>query len=344
MLFFLQLIGGLVLSALLLAVLVYLYFKWKFGKFLDFDSTVSSSEPLHIHLNEEIEPDWHNDKPVKAAITELEGLGFERGKSYQIHEMDGVSLLVFHKPPLVSVLYTHSIAGNWVDIVADEIDGKEYTFSNAPMGRHLENRPETVKEFNPQATISEVYERAERFTNSVGDNFVDITAENFREYFELAYKKDMAFKVRKGGVSFEEFVALSDDAPFNSSDKVIEEGFTDYKEQELDQWHEAALEEYRVAEGIDEEAFYDIEHALLIVPFKSHSPAFVQYLLGQCFIVDKQEDQLMKLAEKVEDVNELFDQINDMLSPELRATFVTDIKYPLPIRLFKMSKKMMDRY
>jgi len=344
MLFFLQLLGGIVLSIVILAVLAFLYFKWKFGKYLNLDSTVSSGEPLHIHLNEEIEPDWLATKPVKAAVAELEGLGFTRGKSYQIHEMDGVSLLAFHKAPLVTVLYTHSVAGSWVDMDADEVDGKEYTFSNAPMGGQLENRPETIKEFNPQASISEIYESADRLVNSIGNDFVDVNADNFREYFESAYKKDIAFKVRKGGVSFDEFVAMSDDAPFDSTDKVVKEGFTEYKEQELDQWHEAALEEYRLSANIEEEKFYDIEHQLLIVPFKSHSPAFVQYLSGQCFISEKQEEQLMKVAEKIEDVNKLFDRINEMLGQELRATFVAEVEYPLPIRVFKMSQKMMERY
>ena len=208
----------------------------------------------------------------------------------------------------------------------------------------MENRPEAIKEFLPQASIAEIHTKAERLVNSIGNNFADIKANNFREYFESAYKKDMAFKVRKGGVSFEEFVATANEAPFNSKVEKIKEGFTEVKEQELGQWHKAALEEYLVSENMDEEKFYDIEYQFLIIPFKSHPPAFVKYLAGQCCITGEQEEQLMKMADKVDDVNILFDRINEMLSPDLRPVFVKDIDYPLPIRLFKISQKMMDGY
>ncbi|MCO7222966.1 hypothetical protein [Pleionea sp. CnH1-48] len=344
MAFFLQLLGGIVLSLLILAALAYFYFKRKFGKYLDLDGNVASGEPLHIHLNEEIEPDWLDEKSVKAAITELEGLGFQKGKSYNIHEMEGVALLVFFKAPLALVLYKHNIVGHWVDIVVDEKEGKEYTFSNAAMGSQMENRPESIKHYYPEASISDVCAEAEKLLSTIGNDFIDINEDNFREYFETAYKKDISFKVRKGGVSFKEFVATSNEAPFNSSDETVKEAFLEYKEQELDQWHEAALEEYRELENIEEEKFYDLEHSFLIVPFKTHSPAFIQYLLGRGFVTEQQEKQLMKAAEKVSDVNKLFERMNEMLSPELRATFVKDIDYPLPIKLFKMSTKMLDRY
>lgn len=361
---YLALLGGYLLFIIMVAApvaaFVYLENKWRLRKFLKSDNTVSSGAPLHIHLNEEIEPDWVNKKPIKAFIAELEKLGYQRGKSYSIFGRDDFSLLVFYKAPLVAVLYTHNAAGNWVEIGADEIDGNEYAFINAPRVGQFETRPEAINEYLPQASIAEIHTKAERLVNSIGNDFVDINADNFRECFESASKKSRAFTVRKGGVSIEEFVAVANELPFNnkfaefvytanelpfnSKDEQIKEGFTEYKKHELDQWHEAALEEYRVSENIDKDKFYDIGPKLFIIPFKSHSPAVVQYLAGQGFITDKQEEQLMKVAEKVDDVNILFDRINEMLSPDLRPDFVKDIDYPLPIRLFKKSQKMTDRY
>ncbi|MBB6520009.1 hypothetical protein [Pseudoteredinibacter isoporae] len=341
MLFFLQLLGGIVLSLAILAGLVYLYFKWKFGKYLDFDED-HSGEPLYIHLNEQIEPNWLEAKKVKLAASELESLGFKGGKAYSIHEMNGVCLQGFYKSPFAAVLYSHEIAGSWIDIVFDEVDGKEYTVSNAPMGSQMEERPETQKVFDAKLSVAEIYAKAEHLQASLSGGFVDIHEGNFREYFETAYKKDIAFRTRKGGISYEEFLASSKEAPFRSSDETVQEAFITCKEQELFRWHEAALEEYRVSENIDMEKFYDIEFSMLIVPFTTHPPAFVQYLLAQDFIDCDQEEQLSKVAEDTEDVNQLFDRINDLLSPELRATFVKDIDYPLPIKLYKMSPKMID--
>jgi len=336
---FLQIVGGFIIAVILLGVAVFIYFKIKFGKYLGADT---DQPPLYIHLNEDIDPDWLNAPAVKKTAKELSELGFTPGKPYFIHEMDGYQLQAFYKAPVVAVMYWHDVAGCWVDMVIEEIDGIEYTASNAPMGGEMSERPECVKAFDAKAKVVDLSNNIEAIIKESNKSFVEVNSENFRSYFESAFKKDIAWKNRKGGISYEEFIATEKEVSFNNSKEVIEEAFIDTKESELHQWHDAALKEYRDKENIEEDDFYDIEHRMLIVPFKSNGKAFIRYLSNYCFVNERQEEPLAKVYGNETDMQKLFNKVNDLLSPDLRASFVMDIDYPLPIKLYKLSDKMVD--
>ena len=299
--------------------------------------------PLHIHLNEDVSPDWLNKSTVKESAQALERLGFSAGKHYFIYEMDGYKLQAFYKAPVIAVLYWHDVAGCWVDLAVEEVDGIEYTESNAPMGGEMGLRPDTRKSFKKNATITELNESINRIIEASNKAFVEIDSTNFREYFEAAFKKDIYWKNRNGGISYDEFVAIEKGTSFNSSKKTIEEAFIELKEQELFQWHEAALEEYRLTEGIDDETFYEKECQMLAVPYTTSATAFINYLTQQCFINENQQAHLINMYAKETDMLKLFDKLNELLSPELRASFIKDVDYPLPIKLFRISRKMFQQ-
>jgi len=336
---FLQIVGGFIIAVVILGIAVFVYFKIKFGKYLNANT---DQPPLHIHLNEDIDPDWLNTPDVKKTSKELAESGFSSGKAYFIHEMDGYQLQVFYKAPVVAVMYWHDLAGCWVDMAIEEIDGTEYTISNAPMGGEMSERPECEKTFDATAKVSDLSSRIGTIIKDSNKNFVEVTNDNFRTYFESAFKKDIAWKNRNGGISYEEFIATEKETSLKSSKKDIEEAFIATKEGELYQWHEAALKEYCDIEKIKEDDFYDMEHTLLAVPFTSSASAFIRYLSNYCFVNEKQEEQLTKAYASETDMHKLFNKINELLSPDLRASFVMDIEYPLPIKLYKLSEKMTD--
>jgi len=338
--FFLQVVGGFVLAIVLILVSIYIFFKIKFGKYLNYDADENQT-PLHIHLNEDVSPDWLNKSAVKKVSKELDSLGFISGKSYFIYEMEGYFLKAYIKGTIVVVMYWHEITGCWVDMVVEEIDGMEYTVSNAPMGGQMSERPDCIKTFNSKATITDLNNDINFIVDKSSKHFVKINADNFREYFEDAFKKDISWKNRNGGISYEEFIATEkNEVPFRNSKKNIEEAFIVIKESELYQWHEAALEEYRVNNDITDDDFYSLVDQMLIVPFLTNATAFIRYLSSQCFIEEHQEKSLIKEYASETDIMMLFDKLNEFLSPELRAKHIADVAYPLPVRLYKMSEKM----
>lgn len=333
----LEIIGGIVLAIVVIIFLIYVYFRIKFGKYLNMEPEM---EPLAIHLVEDVSPDWSSKPKVKTVVKELHQLGFTAGKAFTIYEMSGYSLQAFYQYPVVAVVYWHEVVGCWVDMVAKEIDGKDYTFSNAPMGGGLNYSPECEKTFDASASPSVLYEGISSITRQPDKKFLNVNDDNFRDYFESAYKKDMAWKNRNGGISFEEFLDIEKAMPFKTKPKNIKEAFVLYKEGELERWHNLVIEEYCKQEGLKGEEKYDIMYRLMIVPFKGNASAFLSYLESKDFINESQLDKFSELHEKETDMYALFENINNLLSPELRAELVREVDFPLNIKLYRLSENM----
>lgn len=335
----LQIIGGVFLVIIVLIVLIYFFFKIKFGKYLNMDV---EEEPLSINLNEDVLPDWLNDKKALALVSELDELGYSSGPAYSIYEMKDVHLKSYFKKPLMAVVYSHKVAGVWADILIEEIDGKEYTYSNAPMGGGMDNRPECVKEFRPTANLSELHALAEEAIKDSKAEMYEVDENNFREYFEAAYKKDVIWKQQKGGITFEEFSTIEEEAPFSTSKENIEHAFVKTKLDEMKRWHVAALQEYQKSENIKDEDFYEFGYKLVIVPFTSNATAFLEYLEERGFMSEIQLEKLVKLYSKDTDMEVLFEKINKLLSPKLRAEEVGKCSFPLELKIYRMSDEMTN--
>ena len=333
----LEIIGGIVLAIVVIIFLIYVYFRIKFGKYLNMEPEM---EPLAIHLVEDVSPDWSTKPKVKVVVKELHQLGFTAGKAFTIYEMDGYSLQSFYQYPVVAVVYWHEVVGCWVDMVAKEIDSKDYTFSNAPMGGGLNYSPECEKTFDTSASLSALYESISSITRHPDKKFSNVNGDNFRDYFESAYKKDMAWKNRNGGVSYEEFLNIEKEMPFKTRSKNIKEAFVLYKEAELERWHNLVAEEYCKHESLKGDEKYEVIYKLIIVPFKGNASAFLNYLESKDFINESQLSKFTELYENEFDMYALFEKINNLLSPELRAELVREVDFPLSIKLYQLSDNM----
>ena len=333
----LQIIGGFVLSIIVLIFCIYLYFRFKFGKFFNFDPDKNQT-PLVIHLNEDHSPDWLSEKEASRAFEQLCNLGFQRGKAYTIFEMPDYQLISLFNHPYVAVLYQHPVAGVWIDYFTIQENGKELTVSNAPYADFAkENRPLTEKIFNKDGTIEELFETLKQASGDA--EFVKIDNTNFRQIFEEAFNKDTAWRNRNGGISYEEFEKIEKYSNWKNDEKTKREVFLDCKENELEQWHEAGLRVYQEKNSIKDEEFIDGEYLLFIVPVKTDASAFIRYLTGMGFLPDEQEEKLMKLYGKETDIYTLFDTLNNALSPELRAEMIATIDYPIEAKIFKQKEE-----
>jgi len=337
--FLLQFIGGIVVFVLIVILMGYLFFRIKFGKFLH---SGIESEPMILHLTEDLAPSWLEKPEVKNTVAALEGLGFEKGVTYTIYEKPEYLLLSFFKSGTVAaVVYWHDIAGCWIDLVADEEEGLEYTVSNAPYGSEMKSRPECRKYYLKGESPGALVSKLEGVLESLGKQLKPISTDTFRDAFEGAYKKDMAWKHRNGGLSYEEFLSSVDkDSSFKVKDKHKEEAFIEMKQRELDNWREAALEEYRKSEGIKQEDFYELDSTLLVVPFTTDARAFLRYLNDWEFVSDSNLEPYSERFKGDGDIYNVFETINSCLSPDLRAEYLTNVDFPLDQKIYKISSKM----
>jgi len=334
----LQIIGSLVLGVILIVIGIYFYIRIRLGKYahvnIDKDMT-----PLLIHLNEEIMPDWLNKKNAQKLEQELINLGFTPDKAYNVVEMDGMKLKSFFNSPYTAVMYTHPVAGLWIDMVADVQNGKEYTISNAPMGGEMNTPPNAEMHWLKDLTASELYLKLKEVIGNRPIKALDTNS--FRDYFENAYKREMQWKNKNGGVSFEEFMRVVKNDPKKYNEKEIMETFVETKRKELLKWHDGAIDEYKRKEKIPENDCYDIFEDLFIVPSKTDTIGFIRYLADIYYLTEEQATKFeQKYSEtKNVDIKTLFKEINESFSTELRAIKKGDIDYPIDIIIYEMPKR-----
>lgn len=335
---FLQIMGSIALAVVILIIGIYLYIRIKLGKYANVDSSKDMT-PLLIHLNEEIMPNWISKKNAQSIEKELTQLGFTPDKAYTVVEMDGMQLRAFFKAPYTAVMYTHPIAGLWVDMVADIENGKEYTVTNAPMGGEMDTPPNAEKYWLKNLTVSELFSKLEEVVANQSVKALDTTS--FRDYFENTYKREMQWKNKNGGVSFEEFMRVVENDPKKYTDKEIMDAFHETKRKELLKWHDGALEEYKTKENIPENDCYDIFEYLFIVPSKTDIIGFIRYLGDIYYLTDEQATKFEQKYTETEnlDIQTLFKEINESFSTELRAIKKSDIDYPIGIEIYEMPKR-----
>ena len=118
------------------------------------------------------------------------------------------------------------------------------------------------------------------------------------------------------------------------------EAFIATKEAELHQWNDAAIDEYCRSEGIKEEESYDLAYKLIIVPYVTNTSAFLRYLESKGFLNNHQSEKLEKIYLNETDIYEIFEKVNNLFSPELRAEYVKEVEFPLNIKIYRLSESM----
>ena len=332
MMLILEVLGAILLLLIIGGVMFYFYLRYKFGKWMNVDPEMNWT-PLRIHLNEDLSPSWLKDKKSRSVIESIEALGFRQGDPYIIPEMNNFQLLSFFNPPYSAVLYYHELTGLWIDFVAESEKGAEFTVTSAPTGAELSTRPEMTKVAMQETNAPKMFEQIKEI--SAGRALKKIRQSQFRSLFESSFEKDILWKNRKGGISYEEFLAIERETDWKNSKKNITEAFIATKVNELNQWHQAVLEQHQESAGLSEDAFDEMEWRFSIVPNKTDTVSFIHYLEENGFL--DEDDEIDQVAERFRDetdIEALFDRLNGRLSPDLRAVQVGSYDYPLPIKLY----------
>ena len=342
---FLQIIGGIFVFLLLAAVIIYFTIKIKFGKWLKAAIAAENATPLTIHINKDLFPEWVEEKKAQQLVKVFVANGFRSSEAYTVPEMDGVKLLSFYKEAYIAVLYTHPVAGLWVDLVAMYDDsGSGITVTDMPMGAEINTRPEMEKVVMKGASIDEMLEQLYTLTSEHTLKFTH--EDDFRSLFEDAYKKDIQWRNRNGGISYEEFLSVAQEMKEKHSDEQIKEAFLETKSQELEQWHHSVVEQYLELNKLDDDdEKIDIAWNSVIVPSNTDPVSYAYYLKQNGFINDSVN--LEKLAGHFKgeaNIQMIFDRLNKNLSPDLRAKKAGSFDHPLPTDLYLLSERAVSDY
>lgn len=134
---------------------------------------------------------------------DLDACGFKRIGTYRVDPLNVVCTAFSNDAESIcAVVYHHSKAGCFVDVVAKSTAGKTFTATNAPGGGTLDQREGHVKVFDRTLTIPEMFELAkERRPEGPYDTW---TRDNFAQKFETAYAEEMDWRAKRGGVTSDE--------------------------------------------------------------------------------------------------------------------------------------------
>jgi hypothetical protein len=154
---------------------------------------------------------WSDQRRISELTDAFQKHGFDPAGHYDCPEMPGIRIAGFVKPSeqLIGVIYDHPVAGIWEDICVAYQDGETLTVSNAPMGQEMDHLPQSTKIYMTGSSLKERLEKilAERKNKARKT----INREEFSSRFEEAYKKEMEWRMGRGGPTALEVKRVADE-------------------------------------------------------------------------------------------------------------------------------------
>ena len=298
------------------------------------DACNDNTNPLTIHLNEDLAPEWLDSKDTRKLITEFRDLGFTPGTPYVVPEMSGMSILSLFHDKYLGVVYDHPQTGRFFDLLHRDDAGNYLTVTTAPLGADLDPLPGFEKIFLKEISVQQAFDAIDERCGSLVAHVHSDT--DFRETVETYYKKETAYRNNKGGVSYDEFRKLAESSGKSVAPKELQEAYLALKQEELYQWNWAGTEEYFKQNSIPEEEQYG-DACFFIVPQNADPSAFVHYLCNYDIVDDNHVEKLAKAVAEESSITDLFTRINAARSPEIQAERCGEVTFPVNATVFKIA-------
>jgi len=290
--------------------------------------------PFSIHLREDLSADWIDKTQATRLKKQFLKRGFVQGDAYTIDEMENVRLVSFFHNEYTGVIYEVGGAGYFYDIMHEDVEQRTLTVTTSPFADRIELPPRHEKVYLSYSDVAEGFAYIYDICRDLETKKVE--PKIFRESYESYYKEEQTYRNKRGGTSYNEFLATIQADAGKYTEEQLRTAFIELKKDELDLWSEIGLKEFYENENLSIEQHYE-ESVYIVVPRKTDAEAFVHFLNGFALIRD---DHVNKVAAKVrgeEDIIQLFDRINSARSPELRAKACGEIAFPVEARIYKLA-------
>jgi len=297
------------ISLLLIALLVgFAWLQWKRlqKQIRDFGSPLPPTYIVTLHEAKETDllDAWHRDDRVEKGREELEALGFRGGVLYTIEEMEGVIVQPFaHSDGPFGALYRQEALGVWVDLCAN-VEGQEITIGNGlAVAGELEDPPGSHKLMLEGAPVAELWEKLQEAL--AGRVPIPVSLDQFKQTFEEAYARDMAWRVRKGLTNREEFERVGADLLAGKSEEEIEEAFEENQLHEIRQASEAAIQYHGKQVRLSHDEWETYEASAFFISDQFPRKACEKFILEQFVLEDESKGAaLLERAEAPADLRE----------------------------------------
>ncbi len=211
MLTFLKLVAAFLVALVVLIAAIIFFVRWKVRKFLknmmEAVETQASSgvPPFRIKLepqDDDDEVEWFHEDDVKTQLQQFESSGFTLLGDYAV---EGLPLKVrgfqHQDHNVYGVIYDHVAAGVWSDVVRRYEDESSWTVSSAKE-HGMDAAPWHTPCFLPGQPVNELLNRLVESSPATGIQTTG--ADKFVSRFEAAYKREMNWRIERGGATEQE--------------------------------------------------------------------------------------------------------------------------------------------
>ena len=211
MLTFLKLVAAFLVALVVLIAAIIFFVRWKVRKFLknmmEAVETQASSgvPPFRIKLepqDDEDEVEWFHEDDVKTQLQQFESSGFTLLGDYDV---EGLPLKVrgfqHQDHNVYGVIYDHVAAGVWSDVVRRYEDESSWTVSSTKE-HGMDAAPWHTPCFLPGQPVNELLNRL--LESSPVTGIQTTGADKFVSRFEAAYKREMNWRIERGGATEQE--------------------------------------------------------------------------------------------------------------------------------------------
>lgn len=347
----LQILGVIFLLLLVgLASLVW-YWRWRIRRFADgmccgLDEAMSAmSLPPRLTLSryERDDVEFEHEAEFAALSRAMVELGFESIGFYAADELYGLWFEAFVHPveQLYGVVYDHSVAGVFADLVVRYVDGESLTVTSAPAGEELETPPGHAKRYCAGESPAGLYRR---LVAELGDrDRKPALATRFTDDFEQAWAEEMDWRNLRGFSTDDEILrtlAKSGDQPSAAALADLRE---QYDRSSANGLSEAAEESWLAATTLTGHEWRRIGDRLIVVHDRLTHEMVGELLADWTELDGEDEDDdpepllRQRLGARYDAATAarlLFEQANQTLPERERFEKLGEVDQPLPADIY----------
>ena len=286
MMFFLKLVGAILVALILLLVGGFFFLKFKFRKFASkfaeafadigaapvppFRIKLQSREKLESEQRQYAEDDEYddddeffmNEQDVQEQSVSFESLGFELIGDFQSDAMFSMRAFGHKKESTYAVIYDHFAIGVWCDVYRGYLDGTSWTYSTAK-DHGMDSPPGKRQRFFPGTETAEV---VRQFWKDAPVNEIQTDADDqFARYFEKKYAEEMNWHIQRGGPSEQEIHRIAEQGGVECTPEMVK-ATQDQWEQAISQFLEQrAIKQFNKDNGVSKKEAMEREYRVVAI-------------------------------------------------------------------------------
>ena len=296
MLTFLKLVAAFIVAIVLLVAAIVLFIRWKFKRFLKNMMEAAGAQassavpPFRIKLEPrdiEDETEWFHESDVKTQMQQFESSGFTPLGDYDV---EGLPLQIrgyqHQDHNVYGVIYDHVAAGVWSDVVRRYDDESSWTVSSTKE-HGMDAAPWHTACFLPGQPVSELLNRLLETSPSSGSQTAG--ADKFVSRFEAAYKREMNWRIERGGATEQEIRRVCEKKGQDCTAEQVEQIQGLWKTAIGEFLSEQVLRYWRKENGVSSREYERIAPDLVVI----HDRLTAEQILAQgyCDLDDDTEDE-----------------------------------------------------